>query len=120
MIKKNSINDNFISNLSASFQKTVSDIIIEKIKIGIILFKKNNININSISVVGGVSNNNYIRKKIENFSSDNNLEIYYPLKEMMGDNAAMIGWACIKNFKYKKNNVFFNPKARMLIDEKFS
>ena len=44
-------------------------------------------------LVGGVSNNNYIRDKLENFFSKNNIEVYYPLKEMMSDNAAMIAWA---------------------------
>ena len=118
LTKKNNINDIFINNLSASFQKTVCEIIITKIKTALIILKDKNILINSISVVGGVSNNKYIRKKIKDFIDKENIELYYPLKEMMSDNAAMISWACIKNYNKNKNNIFFKSEARMNINEK--
>ena len=71
------------------------------------------IKIKSISVVGGVSNNKYIRSKIENFFIEKNIEIYYPIKEMMGDNAAMIAWACMKFYNKDRNNLFFKPMPRL-------
>ena len=46
---------------------------------------------------------------------ERNIEIYYPLKEMMIDNAAMIAWACIKFFKKEKNDLFFKPKPRLSV-----
>ena len=118
LTKKNKIDDIFINNLSASFQKSVSEIIITKIKTGLIILKEKGIVINSISVVGGVSNNKYIRKKIEDFVDKYNIELYYPLKEMMSDNAAMIAWACIKNYNKEKNDIYFKPQPRMKINEK--
>ena len=118
LTKKNKVDDIFINNLSASFQKSVSEIIITKIKTGLIILKEKGIVINSISVVGGVSNNKYIRKKIEDFVDKYNIELYYPLKEMMSDNAAMIAWACIKNYNKEKNDIYFKPQPRMKINEK--
>ena len=118
LTKKNDINDTFINNLSASFQKTISEIITSKIKTGLIILREKNIKTNSISVVGGVSNNKYIRMKIKDFVAKENIELYYPLKEMMSDNAAMISWACIKNYTDKKDDIFFKPKPRMNINEK--
>ena len=118
LTKKNKIDDIFINNLSASFQKSVSEIIITKIKTGLIILKEKGIVINSISIVGGVSNNKYIRKNIEDFVDKHNIELYYPLKEMMSDNAAMIAWACIKNYNKEKDDIYFKPQSRMKINEK--
>ncbi|MDC3131946.1 tRNA (adenosine(37)-N6)-threonylcarbamoyltransferase complex transferase subunit TsaD [Pelagibacteraceae bacterium] len=118
LTKKNKVDDIFKNNLSASFQKTVSNIIITKIKTGLMILNEEGIKTNSISVVGGVSNNKYIRKKIEDFIDKKNIELYYPLKEMMSDNAAMIAWACIKNYSKEKNDIYFKPKPRMNINEK--
>ena len=118
LTKKNKVDDIFINNLSASFQKSVSEIIITKIKTGLIILKEKGIVINSISIVGGVSNNKYIRKNIEDFVDKHKIELYYPLEEMMSDNAAMIAWACIKNYNKEKDDIYFKPQSRLKINEK--
>lgn len=120
LVKKNDINENFINNISASFQRNIADLLISKLNDGLDRLKKDNIDISSISVVGGVSNNKYIRNKMENFYEKKNIKVYYPIKEMMGDNAAMIAWACIKNYNIKKNNIYFKPEPRLLINKKFN
>ena len=118
LTKKNKVDDIFIDNLSGSFQKTMSEIIITKIKTALMILKESGIIINSISVVGGVSNNKYIKRKLKDFIDKENIELYYPLKEMMSDNAAMIAWACIKNYNKEKNDIYFKPQPRMKINEK--
>ena len=118
LIKKNKLNDIFINNLSSSFQKTMADIIISKLKTGLEILNKSNPPIKSISIVGGVANNEYIRKKLENLFDKKNIKLYYPLKEMMSDNAAMIAWACLKNYREEKNNIFFKPQPRLKINER--
>ena len=35
---------------------------------------------------------------------------------MMSDNAAMIGWACIKNAQRRKSNINFKVNPRMRIE----
>ena len=118
--KQNIIDEKFIKDLSASFQKNITEILIEKIERGLERLISENKNVKSISVVGGVSNNNYIKNKIENLFISRNIEVYYPLKEMMSDNAAMIAWACYKNYNKRKNDLFFKPDPRMDLDYKFS
>jgi len=113
LTKRNKIDKNFVEDLSASFQKNITEILIEKLERGLKRLSSENKNIRSISVVGGVSNNKYIRSKIESFFVKKNIEIYYPIKEMMGDNAAMIAWACMKFYKKDRNDLFFKPMPRL-------
>ena len=113
LTKKNKIDKKFVEDLSASFQKNITEILIEKLERGLKRLSSENKNIRSISVVGGVSNNKYIRSKIENFFVEKNIEVYYPIKEMMGDNAAMIAWACMKFYKKDRNDLFFKPMPRL-------
>jgi len=115
LTKKNKVNKKFIKDLSASFQKSITELLIKKIESGLERLKSDNKNIKSISVVGGVSNNKYMKKKIESYFFNKNIEIYYPLKEMMIDNAAMIAWACMKSYNKDKNDLFFKPKPRLSV-----
>ncbi len=115
IVKKNDLSNDFISNLSASFQFCVSKILLEKTKKAIKKLEKESKKIKSISVVGGVSNNKYIAKKITNFFRDKNIEILFPVKEMMSDNAAMIAWNCInKDINFSKD-IYFKANPRLTI-----
>ena len=112
--KKNKMDDSFIKNISASFQKCVANILIKKIGYAI-----KNININnntkfSISVVGGVANNNYLKKCFEDLETKKDIRFIYPPKYMMNDNAAMIAWATILKHS-KNNNINFKPNPRLII-----
>ena len=115
LTKKNKIDEKFIKDLSASFQKNIAELLIKKLERGLERLVSDKKIIKSISVVGGVSNNKYIKNKIESFFVNKNIEIYYPLKEMMIDNAAMIAWSCIKFYNKKRNDLFFKPKPRLSV-----
>ena len=116
LTKKNNVDNKFIENLSASFQKCISEILNIKINKVLSSLKNKNINVRSVSVVGGVANNKYIKNTIERNLLNKDLEVFYPLKEMMSDNAAMIAWACIKNYNNTKNNVFFKAAAKINVN----
>ena len=116
LTKKNIIDETFISNLSASFQNNISKILLNKLRNAKKLLELRDINVKSVSVVGGVSNNSYIKDKLSSFALEENISLYYPLKEMMSDNAAMIGWACIKNAQRRESNVNFKVNPRMRIE----
>ena len=59
------MNTEFIANLSASFQFSVSKILIEKVKKTLKKLSDKSVNVKSLSIVGGVSKNKYISEKIE-------------------------------------------------------
>ena len=113
--KKNIIDESFIRDMSASFQKCVGNIFTLKLNKVIKEFYKNNSKDLSVSVVGGVANNDYLKKCFKNIEEKENIKFIYPPKYMMNDNAAMIAWATI--LKYKNNHdVNFKPNPRLTIN----
>ncbi|PPR50184.1 MAG: tRNA N6-adenosine threonylcarbamoyltransferase [Alphaproteobacteria bacterium MarineAlpha5_Bin5] len=116
IIKKNKINYNFINNMSASFQKCIADILSVKLDKTIKKLIQDKKNLSSVSVVGGVANNNYIKSKILSITKKHNLKLVIPPRKMLCDNAAMIAWTCI--YKYSKGdaNIFVEPNPRLTIN----
>ncbi len=115
IVKKNDLSIDFIANLSASFQFCVSKILLEKTKKALKKLEKESKKVNSLSVVGGVSNNKYIAKKFIDFFKDKNIEILFPVKYMMSDNAAMIAWNCINKDLNDSKDINFKASPRLAI-----
>ena len=113
--KKN--NKKFISNIAASFQETVSLILESKFKLIQDELIKRKIDSKQISLVGGVAANKYILNKIQKLAKNFNYSIILPPKDMLSDNAAMIGWACIKKYTKKKfSDINFKANPRLHIN----
>ena len=114
--KKNIIDDGFIIDMSASFQKCVGAILTSKLNRVIKELYKNDTNELSISVVGGVANNDYLKKCFTSIEDKELIKFVYPPKFMMNDNAAMIAWATI--LKHRNNHdLNFKPNPRLTIKE---
>ena len=107
-------------HLAASFQKTIEDILCEKSKFAMSLFKENyNNEKNTFVIAGGVASNNKIRKKLIDLSIQNNFEPVFPPINLCSDNAAMIAWTGIERFRLGLlNKLDFPAKARWPLDEK--
>ena len=113
--KKNIIDESFIKDMSASFQKCVGDILTLKLNRVITELYKNNTKDLSVSVVGGVANNDYLKKCFKNIEKKETIEFVYPPKYMMNDNAAMIAWATI--LKHRNNhNLNFKANPRLIVE----
>ena len=112
--KKNIINQNFIRDMSASFQKCVGTILTLKLNKVIKELYKFNTKDLSISVVGGVANNDYLKKCFKNIKEKEAIDFVYPPKYMMNDNAAMIAWATILKHK-NSHDLNFKPNPRLAI-----
>ena len=83
-------------DLCASFEKTVTEVLIENTKKA-----AKQLNINTIALAGGVSANSYIRGEFEKLKQEG-MNIYYPQLDLCTDNAAMIASAGYYN--YLQNN----------------
>ena len=80
--KKNIIDENFIKDMSASFQKCVGAILTIKLNKVIKEIYKNNTKDLSVSVVGGVANNDYLKKCFANIERDEAVQFFYPHKQL--------------------------------------
>jgi len=116
IIKKNKIDNDFINNMSASFQKCVADILSLKLEKTIKKLEQEKIKLSYISVVGGVATNNYIKSKLLNITNKYKIKLILPSKEMLSDNAAMIAWACLYKYNTSNADLFFKPNPRLCIN----
>ncbi|MDC0037828.1 tRNA (adenosine(37)-N6)-threonylcarbamoyltransferase complex transferase subunit TsaD [Alphaproteobacteria bacterium] len=113
---KKIIDEELKSNISASFQNIISDILIKKFNMTLKYLKNQNVNIAQLSLVGGVAANKFIYNKLEKECLKNNIEIILPPKNMLSDNAAMIGWACIKKlYNNNINDLYFKENPRLTL-----
>ena len=80
------------ADLCASFEKTVTEILIENVKKAIKLT-----NLNTIVLAGGVSANSYIRQEFLNLK-EKGIKVYMPDMKLCTDNAAMIASAGYYNY----------------------
>ena len=112
--KKNIIDESFIKNISASFQKCVGSILVSKLNKVIKKLYKDKDNNLSVSVVGGVANNDYLKECFQKIEKKENIKFIYPPKYMMSDNAAMIAWATILK-QAKDHDLNFKPNPRLAI-----
>ena len=81
------------ANLAASFEKTVSEILVTNVEKAV-----NQTKINKVVLAGGVSANSYIRNEFDKLAKKNSIEIYYPDLKLCTDNAAMIAAAGYYHF----------------------
>lgn len=95
-LKKNShfIEEN-LYDLCASVQKTIVDILMNKLKKA-----AKDLNINRIAIAGGVSANSKLRSTLEEHKDKYGWEIFIPKFEYTTDNAAMI--AIVAKLKYER------------------
>lgn len=94
---RNFINDN-LNDLCASIQKTLVEIIMNKIEKA-----TNSLKINRVVIGGGVAANSEIRRVLNDMSISSDWEIFIPPLEYTTDNAAMIG--IVAYYKLKKNEL---------------
>ena len=90
------------ADLCASFEKTVTEILIENTKKSI-NYIKNTVWVDNpdrqqnypikLALAGGVSANSYIRNEFAKLEKEQNIKIYYPELKLCTDNAAMIAAA---------------------------
>ena len=100
------------ANLCASFEKTVTETLMENI---IKAMKKTNIK--TIALAGGVSANSYIRNEFMKLEKKG-IKIYMPDLKLCTDNAAMIASAGYYNYiKGKRDNMSLNAIPNLKLDQ---
>lgn len=100
-------------DLCASFQETVTKMLIENTKEAV---EQNGLK--KVALAGGVSANSYIRDKFLELGKELDIEIYFPELKLCTDNAAMIATAGYYNFlEGKEADLSLNAKPNLKIGE---
>lgn len=102
-----------IKDVCASFQKTVGNILENRLTQAIGLYREQHPAANRLVLAGGVAANSYIRSRLEQHIDKEGFMLAVPPIKLCTDNAAMIGWAAIENFKLGRSHpLSTSPKAR--------
>jgi N6-L-threonylcarbamoyladenine synthase len=107
------------ADLSASFQKTVGDCLIGRLKNAITMFKER-VPTGSYPfvVAGGVAANKYLRQRLEALVAKEGLTFHAAPLELCTDNGAMIAWAGMERFLLDDqiNDIDVSPRPRWPLD----
>jgi len=107
-LKEGEITEEIKRDIAASFQASVIDVLIEKIK-GVVKAEK----INKVVIAGGVAANSELRRRLMGLKKAN-IEIYLPSKHLCTDNAAMIAVSGYHRYlNGETSDMFLNAKAYM-------
>ena len=86
--KQPELTDTIKANIAASFQESITEVLIFKT-----LKAMNSLNLNQIVVSGGVGANKQLREKLTKSSQEDNFQLFFPSLEFCTDNGAMIALA---------------------------
>ena len=91
--KKGGLHQSDVSDIAASFQRAVSDVLVEKTRRAIVEYSKLRPQTPTFAVAGGVAANSEIRAKLQNLCVDHSIAFNAPPLKYCTDNAAMIAYA---------------------------
>jgi N6-L-threonylcarbamoyladenine synthase len=105
------INPKDKADICASFQKTVCEILINRLKN--VMAIKNSTSIKNLVIAGGVAANRYIFSHLQDWAKEYGLNIITPPIKLCTDNAAMIAWVGVERLQLGLfDNLDFKAKAR--------
>lgn len=106
-----------VSDICASFQYTATDCLCRKLKKAITYFKQKYPNGNHLVVSGGVASNTYLRVKLQELATQNNMLFAAPPIRFCTDNGVMVAWAGLERFRKGYTNALdFKPRPRWPLD----
>ncbi|PNG27935.1 tRNA (adenosine(37)-N6)-threonylcarbamoyltransferase complex transferase subunit TsaD [Methylocella silvestris] len=85
-----------VADLCASFQAAIVDMMIDRSRAGLRLFRERIGDCNAMVVAGGVGANGAIRRALSRFCGESGLRLILPPPQLCTDNGAMIAWAGIE------------------------
>jgi N6-L-threonylcarbamoyladenine synthase len=87
------LTDDDVRDLCASFQQAVVDIVADRLRAGLKVFRERYDRPNALVAAGGVAANESIRKVLHRIAFEAGTVLVVPPSELCTDNGAMIAWA---------------------------
>ena len=88
-----------VADLSASFQAAIVDVIEDRIRVGLRLFRERAGAAQALVIAGGVAANGAIRQALARFCAQSGLRLVAPPQNLCTDNGAMIAWTGIERLR---------------------
>jgi N6-L-threonylcarbamoyladenine synthase len=90
---------NDVADLCASFQAAVVDVIEDRMRVGLKLFRERAGAAQALVIAGGVAANGAIREALARFCAQSGLRLIAPPQNLCTDNGAMIAWAGVERLR---------------------
>ena len=100
------------SDIAASFQQAISDVLVAKIKKSIETTGRK-----EVIIAGGVAANKFLRSEFKKLEESHNIKVYFPDLKYCGDNAAMIAFVGSMMKPSIENERSSSARARWPLDE---
>ena len=112
------LSDTDVSDLCASFQQAIVDVVLDRLRAGLRIFKTQYGAPSALVAAGGVAANLAIRKVLHRLAFEVGTVLVAPPLELCTDNGAMIAWAgCERLALGMTDRLEVAPRARWPLDE---
>ncbi|MGE0061177.1 MAG: tRNA (adenosine(37)-N6)-threonylcarbamoyltransferase complex transferase subunit TsaD [Xanthobacteraceae bacterium] len=112
------LGDKDIADLCASFQQAVVEVVVDRLRSGLRIFRDRFGAPTSLVAAGGVAANQAIRKVLHRLAFEFGTVLVLPPAELCTDNGAMIAWAGAERLALGRQDMLdVAPRARWPLDE---
>ena len=111
------LSDQDVADLCAAFQQAVVDVVSDRLRAGLRIFRERFGGPTALVVAGGVAVNQSIRRALGRVASEQGTVLVAPPPELCTDNGAMIAWAgCERLARGMTDTLDVAPRARWPLD----